>query len=567
MKLKTKNRQLIQYLLIACIVLIQITVFVFFYNEYFNAKKLSAIEEKIQEMRVLKKLTNNSQNQLIYAQTNLQKYIDNQDKQHLDSYFYALQKLSQNIDSIIIYENTTPTLKAIADTTNSNSLQLIKLEKLIDSAYNSSQKPITPKEPPKIQKIQIENQPSELDIEIYHVPDSTDKKKFFPRIKDAITGNVEVKRDTTIIIAKQNQIIDTTKINAELNNNISALNEHYLKEIKKYETYISKTDFHNRSLYQTYDNLLMMSNNLLKIFNDKFHDYNSDLEVEYYKQNSINNKIRRYAVLGLMLLTFFVSGVLAYYTQLTFQYEKELKTANHTINQNLKFKNRILGMLSHEIRAPLKIINIFIQRIKKKTNEPEIIDYLNSIEFSNNSLLIQANQILEYATNHEKKLELKLIEFDLKDEINSICKMFQPYIESRKNTFIIHNQIPQQILVWADNTKIHQIFINILGNANKFTENGEIKLHTYISNTDENQIKLHCSISDTGTGISESDLEKIFEPYFQGVISHEVVNLGAGLGLNLCKEIVQLFNGNISAQSSLGKGTTIAFEINLSLVK
>ena len=107
--------------------------------------------------------------------------------------------------------------------------------------------------------------------------------------------------------------------------------------------------------------------------------------------------------------------------------------------------------------------------------------------------------------------------------------------------------------------------MNILGNANKFTENGQITVNTRSENVDSKTVSLITEITDTGAGISNSDLEKIFEPYYQGVLSEDVENLGAGLGLSLCKEIVELYGGTISVDSELAKGTTVKFTINLDL--
>jgi signal transduction histidine kinase len=256
-----------------------------------------------------------------------------------------------------------------------------------------------------------------------------------------------------------------------------------------------------------------------------------------------------------------------YYNRQSYLYEKKLKLAYEEINKNLNFKNKILGMLSHEIRSPLKIINIFIDRINRKTKDENIADYLKTIKFTNNSLLIQANQILEYTKNQEKKVELKPIQFNLRNEIGSILRAFEPYIESKNNIFIVTNELDSKTNVFADNIKIHQIFTNILGNANKFTENGKITVDISTDFVSEEILKLKVSVTDTGAGISKSDIKKIFEPYFQGVISTEINNLGAGLGLNLCKEIIDLFHGNISAQSTLGKGTTVSFDFNLNIVK
>jgi signal transduction histidine kinase len=133
--------------------------------------------------------------------------------------------------------------------------------------------------------------------------------------------------------------------------------------------------------------------------------------------------------------------------------------------------------------------------------------------------------------------------------------------------FIIDENINPDINVYSDNKKINQIFMNILGNANKFTENGQIKVTATTQPVDENTISLITEISDTGVGISKSDLEKIFEPYYQGVLSEDVENLGAGLGLSLCKEIIGLYDGNISVSSEEGKGTTVHFSVNLNISK
>ncbi len=107
--------------------------------------------------------------------------------------------------------------------------------------------------------------------------------------------------------------------------------------------------------------------------------------------------------------------------------------------------------------------------------------------------------------------------------------------------------------------------MNILGNANKYTENGKIDLVMATEPLGKDKITLITTVGDTGVGISESDLKKIFDPYYQGTVSDEVDNLGVGLGLNLVKEIVELFDGEISVSSKLHKGTQVTFRINLNI--
>ena len=155
--------------------------------------------------------------------------------------------------------------------------------------------------------------------------------------------------------------------------------------------------------------------------------------------------------------------------------------------------------------------------------------------------------------------------FNLKNEINSILKSIEPYIESRGNQLIVNESINPEIEVFSDNAKINQLFMNIIGNANKFTENGRITVDTAVKPISDNVISLTTKIGDTRTGIPQNDLKNIFEPYYQGILSDDVENLGAGLGLSLCKELVKLYSGNISVSSELHKGTTVTFSINLNL--
>lgn len=270
-------------------------------------------------------------------------------------------------------------------------------------------------------------------------------------------------------------------------------------------------------------------------------------------------------IFGAMILMLIISVLIMMLTSIAFSYEKRLKAANLQINANLEFKNRVLGMLSHELRSPLKIIGILINRIDEKTDDEEIKEYLKSIGFTSNTLLLQSNQILEYTKNQHVKNKLIPVVFNLNDQITSILNSIENYIKTRNNKFVINKNINADLVVYSDNTKISQLFMNILGNANKFTENGQITVNIKTEKKDDAAIVLNTEIIDTGVGIAESDLKKIFEPYYQGVLSDDIENIGAGLGLSLCKELVELYGGKISVQSEPRKGTTVTFSLNLQI--
>jgi len=569
--LNFRFRKIVHYSLIFCILLIQLIIAGFFYNEFINKKNLAFIENQLKEVNSLENLTDNSRKELLNAQNSLQQYLVNADKKYLDSYFASLDKLGANLDNINSYEAKFPKLKNILSFQKKDSLGSKNLKLLVDSTYQystqSNFKAPTPL--PSLKKYESNYNLDKYDfhVETKTIADTVKKKGLFGRLGDAISGKENVRKESTIITVKQGKIPEATAIKADVDSVMNLVQNYYTGEIKKMQVQVIGKQNNNNKFYTIFNKLLIYSNGVMNIYDFAIKDSKADLEKEYALRNSENNKIRTNLVLGAMVLMFIVSILIMYLTRIAFVYENQLNAANKQIKENLNFKNRILGMLSHELRSPLKIIGIFIRKINKKTNDDSIKEYLKSISFTNNTLLMQANQILEYTKNQHVENQLIPVIFNLKNEVTSILNSIEPYIETRNNKFIVEENIDPKIEVYSDNTKINQVFMNILANANKFTENGEIRVITKAEPLDENTVALITTIKDTGVGISKSDLEKIFEPYYQGVLSEDVENLGAGLGLSLCKEIVELYSGNISVDSEQNVGTTVSFTINLNVNK
>lgn len=563
--LNFKLRRIVHYSLILCILLIQVIIAVFFYTEFVNAKKLKFIKDQLEDSRALGGLTDNSRKDFMDAQMYFQKYMVTQDDKDLKLYFESLKKLKGNFDKIHEYESKNPRLKNNLARQKKDTIEVINLKTLIDSVYQTSRNPPARIEDQHYEPKKYKNNFEDLKIETKTYSDTVKKKGFMGRLKDAITGKVDVKKDSTVITLTNNRTVDLPGLKTEMDSTIKSMDRHYATEVKKVQRYAVKSQKDNIHFYSTFSKLLVYSNGLINVYENAIRDFKLELEKEYNEQSSANNKVRTNLVLGLMILMFIVSILIMYFTRVAFIYERKLNEANDEIKRNLNFKNRILGMLSHDLRSPLKIINIFIDKIHRTTKDDTIKDYLKSIKFTNSTLLLQSNQILEYTKNQDADKQLINTVFNLKDEINSIVKVITPYIETRNNKFVVTDNIPEGIVVFSDNIKINQVFMNILGNANKFTENGQIDLILMTEPAGNNKISLITTVADTGVGISEADVKKIFEPYYQGVISDEIDNLGAGLGLSLCKEIIELFDGEISVTSKLYKGTTMTFRMNLNI--
>ncbi|KMQ59695.1 histidine kinase [Chryseobacterium sp. BLS98] len=575
--LNFKLRKIVHYSLIVCILLIQVIIAIFFYNEFVNEKKLKFIKSQLEESRVLGGLTDNSRKDFMDAQNYLQKYMISQDDKDLQLYFQSLRKLNNNFEKINDYGNINPGLKNRLAQQKKDTVKIVKLKTIIDSVYQTSSKP--PVQAVQDQQYELESYKNndnfeDLNIQTQTYSDTIKKKGLMGRLRDAISGKVNVQKESTVITMTNKKPANLSKVKLRMDSLAKSMNRYYTTEVKKIQLssaqnqkFMAENQRESIKFYGNFTKLLVYSNRLINVYEKAIKDFKSELEKEYNEQSSNNNRIRTYLVLGLMILMFVVSILIMYLTRIAFIYEMKLNAANKEIKKSLNFKNRILGMLSHELMSPLKIVNIFIDKINRTTADETTKDYLKSIKFTNNTLLIQSTQILEYTKNQETEKKLVKTVFNLKDEINSIVKAITPYIETRNNKFLVTDRIPENLMVNSDYIKINQIFMNILGNANKFTENGQIDLTIATEKIDENNISLITTVGDTGVGISESDLEKIFEPYYQGMISDKIDNFGAGLGLNLCKEIIELFNGDISVSSKLHKGTKVTFRINLNLNK
>jgi len=560
---ETKNtRPLIHYSLIVATLIIQVVIAVFIYNEYFNQKKLESIEAQLRDSRTLERAAGQARTDLLQAQDNLRKYSDTQDKKDLDAYFASLRKLSRNLDSIASSPQLKPELAALIQARKKQLDTLPDLDRVIQSVYTESKKPRAERKPLVLKDFEIAPPETRFDLKIEKQVDTVTKKPFLSRLKDAINNESEVQREVVVVTTRQSDTINTNKIKNEVDSVLRNVQEHYRSEIKTYEAGLQSTMKQNDNLYRTYDQLMWISNNWMEVYTFAVGDLSRALQDQFDEQRSENREIRKYLLTGLMILMFLVLMLIIYFTRQSYLYQRELKLANEEINSNLKFKNRILGMLSHEVRAPLKIINLFIDRISKKNNDGGIEDYLQSMKYTNSSLLLQATQILEYAKNQQRGQTVNAVAFDLYSETEKILTAFRPYIESRNNKFTVQNGIPAETVVFSDHILIYQLFVNILGNANKFTENGKISVRTWLVEQNHS-VQMHVKVEDTGSGISKADLKRIFDPYYQGRNFKNVENMGAGLGLNLCRETVELLGGRISAESELAEGTSIYFYIKL----
>lgn len=245
----------------------------------------------------------------------------------------------------------------------------------------------------------------------------------------------------------------------------------------------------------------------------------------------------------------------------------ELANSFNLMTHNLKTyieknnaKNIFVANMSHEIRTPLNGILGFLHLLETTKLNEEQKDYLNEIKKSSEILLTTLNDILDFSKAEANKITLEEVSFNLKDLIENLTK----YAKSNINGNIeilseIDTDIPENII--GDKVRLHQVLLNLLNNAKKFTQKGYIKIFSQIVEKDNNNVKILFKVSDTGIGIPKEKQQEVFEEFIQADKSTTRKYGGTGLGLAICNKIITIMGGKLNLESDVGKGSIFYFTI------
>lgn len=242
---------------------------------------------------------------------------------------------------------------------------------------------------------------------------------------------------------------------------------------------------------------------------------------------------------------------------------EELRQNMQLIQKSAEIKQQFLANMSHEIRTPMTGILGLIDFLIQSGLKPVQLDYANTIKSSANSLLNIINEVLILSKIEAGKLDLISIPFNLKQTLHEVIALFQAAAQQKKiQIHFVEEDTP--IYFSGDVNRLKQVLNNLLSNAIKFTDQfGLITVKYFLINETEQQCEFKFEITDTGIGISKGNQEMLFNKFSQVDASLTKNYDGIGLGLNICKEIVQLMNGIIGVESQLGIGSTFWFTVKL----
>ena len=262
-----------------------------------------------------------------------------------------------------------------------------------------------------------------------------------------------------------------------------------------------------------------------------------------------------------------VIGVLGIYTDITElkQKELELKKAKEKAELASHMKAEFTANMGHDIRTPLTGMIGAAAALEHIVKEPEAKEYAHDMLVASRRLLNLLNEILEITQLDLNRKSTKAVVFDLQEIVVSLEELLKPSFREKRIKFIINYDVHLPKIFDGKAIFIHRILLNLLGNALKFTPVGEIKLTVSLLETNKGIAKVRFVVADTGVGIPSDKFNIIFEPFTRLNSSYEGIYSGTGLGLYIVKQLVELLEGHIDVQSTVGKGTR--FTITLSLKK
>ncbi len=242
---------------------------------------------------------------------------------------------------------------------------------------------------------------------------------------------------------------------------------------------------------------------------------------------------------------------------------KELELARDSAVSAMEAKTNFLSTVTHELRTPLYAVTGLTHLLLEENPAEHQKEHLKSLKFSGEYLLNFINDILQINKIDADKLEPLSIEFKLEKVLTDVVDSLQQNANENKTKLILDYDpnIPHQLL--GDPIKLSQIFMNLVGNALKFTKNGKVEVIAKLLNKEEHQVKLYFEVRDNGIGISEDKQKNIFDSFEQGSVQINREYGGTGLGLTIVKSLLGLFGSTIQLESELGHGSSFFFEMDL----
>jgi len=243
------------------------------------------------------------------------------------------------------------------------------------------------------------------------------------------------------------------------------------------------------------------------------------------------------------------------------EFETKLNEAKMAAEKANQIKSDFLSMISHELRTPLNAISGSTYSLLQDDHTGSQKSALDTINFAVDNLIIMINDLLDFQKIEAGKLTIETNPFNLQDFLNQIIKGLSFHANDSKNNLNLAVTNGLDLMIKGDKTRLSQVLNNLITNALKFTEEGNVEVKVQLKEDKSNSIKVYFEVKDTGIGIAPENQEKIFNDFDQVKPTFSTKYGGTGLGLSITRKLLNLMGGQIGLESQVGKGSRFFFEL------
>lgn len=514
----------------------------------------------------------------LYTLTYRQEYCDNYSR-NIDDLLSILDSLRKGMESdpgeLILVEQADRSLLQKEDL----SKRFIRLKRLADSllrvvaALGPVYEQLTPVTTSSILRYYPDLKAMGIDTLDLTTTKEREKKGFFRKIREFFVGSKEVTTTRQqVAVAQEAGPADTSATPALTIEEVSEViagqtNHYYQNQLRLQQSTRAKMEAREKELILTNKSLMTDLKEILRLLDEEMERRHAGIHENALaaigrstRIINLTSMISLGIVLILLILIVVTVGKII-------RYQQQLQVARQKAEQDAVEKSRFLAYMSHEIRTPLTSIIGFTEQMKHTPLNPVQDRFLTSMQSSSGILLATVNDILDISRLEAGKMKFFIRPFNPASVMEQVLNSLRPLAAGKGLQMAFTNLIGETTVLAGDEMRLKQVLINLLNNAIKFTDKGEIRL-TLSMKPYRSRQGLQVRIEDTGIGISKEHLKDIFSEFSQ---VHEPAGrkwiIGTGLGLPICKKIVEQQHGRIWVESQPGTGSAFTFVIPYTLSK